>query len=109
MTRSSTTTRALPAEDVNVHQEAAAGDDLLAAPEETAARGAAGRARGARHRDDCQAGGRAAGGGHCDRAELPAPDLDPAALGVDGQRPDRQCNGLLLRHETGRAWRRALA
>ena len=78
----------LSAQDVDVDQEAAAGDDLLAAAEEAPARRTprSPRSAGDRDRDDS---GRCAGRGRdCNGRDLAAPDLDRAGLRANGQRPD---------------------
>ena len=79
----------IAAEDVNVDQEAAAGDDLLAPPEEPAA----GRSPGGARRGACDGQYRDAGRGAAGRRDgewdVVAPECDRAALGANRQRPHR--------------------
>jgi len=74
---------------VHVDQKAATGDDLLAAAEQPAAGRAPLRARGSGDGDDRETGGRTTGGGHRERPDLAAPDLDRAGSAAHWKRPDR--------------------
>src|SRR5215470_18065200 len=101
MTRSSTTagTVSLAAEDVYVHEKAAAGHDLLAAAEETPAWRSPRRSRrGPSQGDHGHTGRRPSRSGHREW-DLPPPELDRAGLRAHRQRADRlRLDHLVLLH-----------